>query len=238
MIKESSIRVGCDLVLISDVHQAIQRHGDRYLRRVFGITTSSEESHPPARTLAGRFAAKEAFAKAIGVGGRPFPWTDVTIEPDPDGRPALLISGVVAGYAGDMGVAEWDVSVTNEGNYAMAIVSCVVDRNLDRSRWNAGGAAIAAGGESSTDSGKTIDDMQGIRTRVRDTLAAAIGGHLDVDDIGESDDLFASGMTSHQTVQVMLGLEDEFEIEFPDDMLTRSTFSSIDAMTRAVSVLA
>ena len=47
-------------------------------------------------------------------------------------------------------------------------------------------------------------------------------------------DLYRAGMTSHATVNLMLGLEDEFDVEFPDRMLTRSTFESIASITRVL----
>lgn len=50
-------------------------------------------------------------------------------------------------------------------------------------------------------------------------------------------DLYAAGMTSHASVSVMLALEDTFDLEFPDDMLTRSVFESVASIVRAVSTL-
>ena len=55
--------------------------------------------------------------------------------------------------------------------------------------------------------------------------------------LSEHDDLFAAGMTSHANVNVMLALEDQFDIEFPEVMLRRSTFASISAIREAVSEL-
>ena len=58
---------------------------------------------------------------------------------------------------------------------------------------------------------------------------------VSVDSIGAGDDLFEAGMSSHASVNVMLGIEDAFDIEFPDAMLTREVFSSIDAIAGAVT---
>jgi acyl carrier protein len=55
--------------------------------------------------------------------------------------------------------------------------------------------------------------------------------------VSADDDLFSAGMSSHASVNVMLGLEEEFEIEFPDAMLKRSVFESIRSMTVAVDEL-
>jgi acyl carrier protein len=72
---------------------------------------------------------------------------------------------------------------------------------------------------------------------IRDVLAQH--GRLPVDPatLAPGDDLFEAGMSSHASVNVMLGLEDRFDIEFPDSMLTRSSFSSIGAIADAVAQL-
>ena len=60
---------------------------------------------------------------------------------------------------------------------------------------------------------------------------------VDVDTITNSTDLFGAGMTSHASVNVMLALEDAFDLEFPDRMLIRSVFESIDAIDAAIAEL-
>jgi acyl carrier protein len=57
---------------------------------------------------------------------------------------------------------------------------------------------------------------------------------VDVAGIGDDDDLFHAGMTSHASVNVMLALEDEFEFEFPENMLRKSTFESVAAIRAAL----
>jgi acyl carrier protein len=52
--------------------------------------------------------------------------------------------------------------------------------------------------------------------------------------IGDSDDLYALGLTSHASVELMLALEDEFDVEFPERMLKRSTFESISSLHEAL----
>ncbi|MEO8200760.1 MAG: acyl carrier protein [Gemmatimonadota bacterium] len=59
----------------------------------------------------------------------------------------------------------------------------------------------------------------------------------DVDTLLGDSDLYQAGMTSHASVNIMLALEGEFDVEFPDHMLTRAVFSSIDAMLAAVQDL-
>ncbi len=59
----------------------------------------------------------------------------------------------------------------------------------------------------------------------------------DIDSIGDDQDLFAAGMSSHASVNVMLALEDQFDVEFPDRMLTRGVFESIAGISSAISEL-
>jgi acyl carrier protein len=77
------------------------------------------------------------------------------------------------------------------------------------------------------------DDLQTIRRILKEH------GRLsrDIDTLGPESDLYEAGMTSHASVNVMLALEGEFEIEFPDSMLKRSVFESIAAIGAAVSEL-
>ncbi len=71
-----------------------------------------------------------------------------------------------------------------------------------------------------------------------DTIRLVLAEHgklaVDVNSIDESTDLFASGMTSHASVNVMLALEDAFDIEFAESMLKKSTFESISAIRAGV----
>jgi len=64
-------------------------------------------------------------------------------------------------------------------------------------------------------------------------------GHLskDIDLLSDTSDLYQSGMTSHASVNVMLALEGAFDIEFPDHMLKRNVFGSIQSIRSAVSEL-
>jgi acyl carrier protein len=76
---------------------------------------------------------------------------------------------------------------------------------------------------------------------VTDTIRAVIrdSGLLPVDiaTLADTADLFAAGLTSHATVNLMLSLEEKFDIEFPDRMLQRRTFESVDAIGTAVAEL-
>ncbi len=72
---------------------------------------------------------------------------------------------------------------------------------------------------------------------IRDVLQEQGRLSVDVTQMDAEDDLYAAGLTSHASVNVMLALEDAFDIEFPDRLLRKSTFSSVAAIAGAVTEL-
>jgi acyl carrier protein len=76
---------------------------------------------------------------------------------------------------------------------------------------------------------------------VNEEIRQILRGHarlpVDVDSLSDGADLYEAGMTSHASVNVMLALEDHFDVEFPDHMLKRSAFESIGAIERALAEL-
>ncbi len=74
--------------------------------------------------------------------------------------------------------------------------------------------------------------------RIRDVLREYGRLNKNVDELDADTDLYQSGMTSHASVNVMLGLESAFDVEFPDHMLKRSVFASIGAIRQALTQLA
>ncbi|HET9073899.1 MAG TPA: acyl carrier protein [Solirubrobacteraceae bacterium] len=81
-------------------------------------------------------------------------------------------------------------------------------------------------------------DTEQIRAKIREVLAAHAKLPVDVRTLADDADLFAAGMTSFSSVNVMLALEDAFDVEFPDDMLNRRVFENVDAITQAVTSIA
>ena len=73
--------------------------------------------------------------------------------------------------------------------------------------------------------------------RIRAVIAEQARLGIDVEDVGDADDLYVAGMTSHASVNLMLGLENAFDVEFPDRMLTRSVFASIASIRSALEEL-
>lgn len=72
-----------------------------------------------------------------------------------------------------------------------------------------------------------------IRRVIRDHVRLPV----DVDDLDDGADLYQAGMTSHASVGLMLALEDAFDVEFPDSMLTRGVFQSIGSIAQALGQL-
>jgi acyl carrier protein len=75
------------------------------------------------------------------------------------------------------------------------------------------------------------------KTEIRRVLAEHARLPVDIATLSDDADLFAAGMTSHASVNVMLALEDAFELEFTDAMLKRSSFESVAAIAAAIAVL-
>jgi holo-[acyl-carrier protein] synthase len=110
------VGIGVDIVDISRFEAALSRT-PALAHRLFA---ESERAAPPA-SLAARFAAKEAVAKALGAppGLR---WTDVEVVHDPAGRPALEVRGTVAQAAGQQGVRRWHLSLSHDAGASIAMV--------------------------------------------------------------------------------------------------------------------
>ncbi len=80
----------------------------------------------------------------------------------------------------------------------------------------------------------TVSHSRSIESRIRDVVQDHARLGSDRTDLSESDDLYDAGMTSHASVNLMLALENEFDVEFPDELLTRSVFSSIGSIKSAI----
>ncbi len=115
------VRVGIDIIEVERIAAAIARHGERFLARVF---TPAEARCCRGRvaSLAARFAAKEAAAKALGQGIDNVRWHDIEVLNDADGRPILHLHGEARYLAARAGLNAWDVSLSHARDYAVASV--------------------------------------------------------------------------------------------------------------------
>ena len=80
----------------------------------------------------------------------------------------------------------------------------------------------------------TVSHVRSIDSRIREVVRDHARISANPMDLSESADLYDAGMTSHASVNLMLALENEFDVEFPDELLTRSVFSSIETIERAI----
>ena len=117
---------GVDLIEIARIERALDRHGERFLNRVFTADEVRYARRRPAE-LAARFAAKEAVSKALGVGMRMMSrggirWLEAEIIGDHRGKPLIRLYGRAAERAGELGLTEWSVSLSHTAEHAIALV--------------------------------------------------------------------------------------------------------------------
>ncbi|RME72339.1 MAG: holo-[acyl-carrier-protein] synthase [Chloroflexi bacterium] len=113
--------IGVDIAEIERVAACIDRFGDRFLRRVY---TGQELAYCQGRvsSLAVRWAAKEAVAKALGTGIGDVRWTDIEIVNDENCRPSIRLHGQAAVLAQQLGIRRFAVSLSHAREYAVAFV--------------------------------------------------------------------------------------------------------------------
>jgi holo-[acyl-carrier protein] synthase len=115
---------GIDLIEIGRIREAIERHGDKFVARIF---TEYEQKECRGRipSLAARFAAKEAVAKALGTGIGDVSWLDIEIRGDENNAPRLYLSGMAEMKAKEKSLKNWSVSLTHTASQAMALVVAI-----------------------------------------------------------------------------------------------------------------
>lgn len=117
--------IGTDIVSIKRIEDALFRFGDRFLHRILNETEVAEyaQSAQPARFLAKRFAAKEAFSKAFGTGiGGEIAWHDVAVGHDQRGKPIINSSAQLAARLADCKIKNSHISISDESEHAIAFV--------------------------------------------------------------------------------------------------------------------
>ena len=119
------VGIGTDVVSIERIQGVLDRHGERFVKRVLTPEerTRFERTKLKANHLAKRWAAKEAFSKAIGSGiHAPFTWQSITVGRDPKGKPLVIPSPAMAKHLEAMGVTRSHVSLTDDAGVAVAFV--------------------------------------------------------------------------------------------------------------------
>lgn len=125
------LTTGVDLVDIPRIERALTRFGQRFLDRVYTNDEMRYSRLRPAE-LAARFAAKEAVAKALGVGMRilsraGIDWHDVETLNERSGKPYIVLHGRARALAEMQGLTEWSVSLSHDGGIAIAFVVAMGD---------------------------------------------------------------------------------------------------------------
>ncbi|MDB5763470.1 MAG: holo-ACP synthase [Herminiimonas sp.] len=121
--------IGTDIIQISRIEAALARNGDRFAEKILGPEELEKYKHRKAkveargvRFLATRFAAKEAFSKAIGLGMHmPMTWRAMQTLNAPSGKPIAVTNGVLKEFMEQNGLTA-QVSITDEAEYAVAFV--------------------------------------------------------------------------------------------------------------------
>lgn len=116
------VGLGIDVCSIERMRRALERHGDRFFGRICSPQEREDlTGRDVATALAGRFAVKEAFAKALD-GARGVGWHEVQVRRATSGRPILELSGNATKAVEKVGANAWHVSITHDAGVAVAVV--------------------------------------------------------------------------------------------------------------------
>jgi holo-[acyl-carrier protein] synthase len=115
------LATGIDLIEIQRLEASIARFGERFLQRVFTAGELAEVGSNTA-SLAARFAAKEAVAKALGCGIGLVSWREIEVRRGPASQPELRLHGCAASLAADQGLTKWSLSLSHNQSTAVAVV--------------------------------------------------------------------------------------------------------------------
>ena len=112
--------LGIDIIKVERIRASLERFGSRFTQRVL---TPSEQRYVRDRpeTMAGRWAAKEAVSKVLGLGVRGIGWRDIEIERLPTGQPAVRLHGRAQIRAEQLGMGRIAVTISHEADYAVAM---------------------------------------------------------------------------------------------------------------------
>jgi len=119
-VPEGTSELGIDIIKVERIARALRRFGDRFGKRVL---TESEQRYVRNRpeNFAGRWAAKEAVSKVLGLGVRGVGWRDIEIVRLPTGAPTVRLHGRALARAEQLGMGRIAVSISHVGDYAVAI---------------------------------------------------------------------------------------------------------------------
>ena len=112
--------LGIDIIRVDRIARVLKKYGARFEERIF-TPAEREYVRSRAETAAGRWAAKEAVSKVLGLGIRGIGWREIEIERIQTGEPRVRLHGSAAERAALIGIAAIAVSITHEREYAVAV---------------------------------------------------------------------------------------------------------------------
>ena len=117
---DGTTELGIDIIKVARIRTTLKRFGARFSNRVL---TPSERRYVRDRpeTFAGRWAAKEAVSKVLGLGVRGIGWQEIEVERLPTGQPAVRLHGRAAQRAEQLGMGRIALSISHESEYAVAV---------------------------------------------------------------------------------------------------------------------
>jgi len=178
-VPPGTTELGIDIIQVSRIQSTLAKFGRRFSRRVL---TEAEDRYVRDRpeNFAGRWAAKEAVSKVLGLGVRGVGWTEIEIQRLPTGQPSVRLHGRARQRAEQLGMERIAVSISHEAEYAVAIAFGVC---------SAGGRYVFP-----LDIEERLDDRErrilARMERLRDlaATAATAGAPAPVDGAGDDDD--------------------------------------------------
>ena len=117
--------IGTDIVEVARIEASIAQFGDDFAKRILADSeyASYQESHIKSRFLAKRFAAKEAFSKALGTGLRaPATFQNIAVSHDNLGKPILILAKELQAFLAEKNIKNMHLSISDEKNLAAAFV--------------------------------------------------------------------------------------------------------------------
>lgn len=120
--------IGVDIIEIGRIKEAVERWGDKFLRRVYTEAELTAYRHKPS-SLAARFAGKEAVMKLLGTGRNGVGWREIETLSLSNGQPRVNLYGRAQSKAVELGIREIAVSLSHSKEYAVACVSAVSETN-------------------------------------------------------------------------------------------------------------
>jgi len=124
---------GIDIIEIERVKRALERYGVRFLTRIYTAQEIDDARGNPA-SLAARFAAKEAVAKALGCGIGAIHWQEIEIQKGAQGEPLLFLYGNALQLAKNLGLNVWSISLSHSRDYAVAMAVAIESPDCEAAR--------------------------------------------------------------------------------------------------------